>query len=204
MPAMTGPAAPRRPTAGRHRCATRGPRADPGAGIDLGRGPRASSFPADEPAVLGPGPHRRVRGSVAGAPSTAGALCCARTWLRSTTRWSRPAPTGASSPSCEPRRRPDYLDRGAGPDARGDRERGIGDGTVHELVLRHEHQHNETMLQTIELARLDGYRAGGAPAPAEAPSRPSPGSRWSRCRPARARSARRIQRLCLRQRAPPA
>jgi gamma-glutamyl hercynylcysteine S-oxide synthase len=29
-----------------------------------------------------------------------------------------------------------------------------GDGVIHELVLRHEHQHGETMLQTIELARL--------------------------------------------------
>jgi len=38
-------------------------------------------------------------------------------------------------------------------------ERGSGDGLLHELVLRHEQQHNETMLQAIELARL-------APAPA--------------------------------------
>ncbi|MGH2714666.1 MAG: SUMF1/EgtB/PvdO family nonheme iron enzyme, partial [Thermoleophilaceae bacterium] len=29
-----------------------------------------------------------------------------------------------------------------------------GDGLLHELVLRHEHQHGETMLQAIELARL--------------------------------------------------
>src|SRR5919108_553533 len=29
-----------------------------------------------------------------------------------------------------------------------------GDGYLHELVLRHEHQHGETMLQAIELARL--------------------------------------------------
>jgi gamma-glutamyl hercynylcysteine S-oxide synthase len=34
-------------------------------------------------------------------------------------------------------------------------ERGVGDGVLHELVLRHEQQHNETMLQTIQLARLD-------------------------------------------------
>src|ERR1035438_6885481 len=33
-------------------------------------------------------------------------------------------------------------------------DRGIGDGTLHELVIRHEHQHNETMLQTLQLARL--------------------------------------------------
>jgi iron(II)-dependent oxidoreductase len=34
-----------------------------------------------------------------------------------------------------------------------DRE-GVGDGLLHELVLRHEQQHTETMLQTMELARL--------------------------------------------------
>jgi iron(II)-dependent oxidoreductase len=33
----------------------------------------------------------------------------------------------------------------------------IGDGLLHELVIRHEHQHNETMLQTLQLARLSGY-----------------------------------------------
>ena len=36
-------------------------------------------------------------------------------------------------------------------------ERGIGDGILHELVLRHEQQHNETMLQTLQLARIEGY-----------------------------------------------
>jgi iron(II)-dependent oxidoreductase len=39
-------------------------------------------------------------------------------------------------------------------------ERGVGDGIVAELVLRHEQQHNETMLQTLELARLDGFSPG--------------------------------------------
>jgi gamma-glutamyl hercynylcysteine S-oxide synthase len=34
-------------------------------------------------------------------------------------------------------------------------ERGVDD--VHELVIRHEQQHNETMLQAIQLARLSGY-----------------------------------------------
>ena len=41
---------------------------------------------------------------------------------------------------------------------------GVGDGMVHELVIRHEQQHGETMLQTLALARLPGYRlstAGG-------------------------------------------
>jgi gamma-glutamyl hercynylcysteine S-oxide synthase len=46
-------------------------------------------------------------------------------------------------------------------------ERGVGDGLLHEMVLRHEHQHNETMLQTLQLAGLSDYRlAGRRPAPA--------------------------------------
>lgn len=36
-----------------------------------------------------------------------------------------------------------------------------GTGDLHELVLRHEQQHNETMLQTIQLARLEGYEPPG-------------------------------------------
>ncbi len=38
-------------------------------------------------------------------------------------------------------------------------QRGIGE--VHEMVVRHEQQHNETMLQTLQLARLAGYRLDG-------------------------------------------
>ncbi|MDQ6776369.1 MAG: ergothioneine biosynthesis protein EgtB [Actinomycetota bacterium] len=33
-----------------------------------------------------------------------------------------------------------------------------GDGVLHELVIRHEHQHNETMLQTLQIARLTDYK----------------------------------------------
>ncbi len=40
-------------------------------------------------------------------------------------------------------------------------ERGLGDGLLHEMVLRHEHQHDETMLQTLMLARLGGYELAG-------------------------------------------
>jgi iron(II)-dependent oxidoreductase len=36
-----------------------------------------------------------------------------------------------------------------------------GHSDVHELVLRHEQQHNETMLQTIQLAQLPGYEPVG-------------------------------------------
>jgi len=52
-------------------------------------------------------------------------------------------------------------------------ERGVGDGTLHEMVLRHEHQHNETMLQTVELARLADYAPAGVQALPE-PVKPAP------------------------------
>jgi gamma-glutamyl hercynylcysteine S-oxide synthase len=49
-------------------------------------------------------------------------------------------------------------------------ERGVGDGILHELVLRHEQQHNETMLQTMQLARLDpGLADGEAPQQTRSP-----------------------------------
>jgi iron(II)-dependent oxidoreductase len=48
--------------------------------------------------------------------------------------------------------------------------RGIGDGIVAELIVRHEQQHNETMLQTVQLAQLEGLGsfATGDAAPAGA------------------------------------
>jgi iron(II)-dependent oxidoreductase len=51
--------------------------------------------------------------------------------------------------------------------------RGIGDGTIAELIIRHEHQHNETMLQTLQLARLENLRFGRE----TAASPPPPASR---------------------------
>jgi iron(II)-dependent oxidoreductase len=50
------------------------------------------------------------------------------------------------------------------------RGQGIGDGSLHEMVTRHEHQHCETMLQTIQLARLEGYAQ--APRTAHTPGEP--------------------------------
>ncbi len=51
-------------------------------------------------------------------------------------------------------------------------ERGLEDATIPEMVLRHEHQHNETMFQTLQLARLDDYwlRGRREPPPAPAPA----------------------------------
>src|SRR5215218_592545 len=42
-------------------------------------------------------------------------------------------------------------------------ERGPGDGTLFEMVIRHEAQHNETMRQTLFLANLPGGYPTGAP-----------------------------------------
>jgi iron(II)-dependent oxidoreductase len=44
-------------------------------------------------------------------------------------------------------------------------QRGIGDGTLFELVIRHEHQHRETMLQTLQLARLESFAPAVPPDP---------------------------------------
>jgi gamma-glutamyl hercynylcysteine S-oxide synthase len=41
-------------------------------------------------------------------------------------------------------------------------QRGPGDGVITELVLRHELQHTETMLQTLALARVPGYQLPGS------------------------------------------
>ncbi len=54
-------------------------------------------------------------------------------------------------------------------------ERGVEDGFIHEMVIRHEHQHNETMLQTLELARLGGYDIPGRRAHPSAPGLLEPG-----------------------------
>ena len=54
-------------------------------------------------------------------------------------------------------------------------ERGTGNGELLELVLRHEQQHDETMLQAIELARLlpaPALARATAPAGARRPQRP--------------------------------
>ncbi len=51
-------------------------------------------------------------------------------------------------------------------------DQGVGDGIVAELIIRHEQQHNETMLQTLQLARLEHYRLDGRRGTARA-ARPS-------------------------------
>jgi iron(II)-dependent oxidoreductase len=55
-------------------------------------------------------------------------------------------------------------------------ERGAGDGVIAELIIRHELQHTETMLQTMELAHLRGF-APSERAPATAVSTPARSAR---------------------------
>jgi gamma-glutamyl hercynylcysteine S-oxide synthase len=47
---------------------------------------------------------------------------------------------------------------------------GIGDGFIAEMIVRHEQQHNETMLQTIQLAQLPGCDVQTPPTPPATPS----------------------------------
>ncbi len=65
-------------------------------------------------------------------------------------------------PFLRPSEARDYLEQVRARTLEVVQERGIGDGMVHEMVLRHEHQHGETMLQTLQLAELSDYRLGSA------------------------------------------
>ena len=90
----------------------------------------------------------------------------------STTRSRLRAPAAATCRS-RPGRGRDYLDevRSARCEVI-DRARRRATATIAELIVRHEQQHNETMLQTLQLARLDGYelrRADPHPRRATAP-----------------------------------
>ena len=53
-------------------------------------------------------------------------------------------------------------------------EQGVGDGFIAEMIIRHEQQHNETMLQTIQLAQLEGLAVTPAPTIASGPGVPAP------------------------------
>jgi iron(II)-dependent oxidoreductase len=55
---------------------------------------------------------------------------------------------------------------------------GIGDGIVFEMVVRHEHQHDETMLQTLQLAQLPDYELPGPEPHPTAPTAALTGFEW--------------------------
>jgi iron(II)-dependent oxidoreductase len=69
----------------------------------------------------------------------------------------------------------DYLDAVHGRTLEVLSARGVKDGLLHEMVVRHEQQHNETMLQTLQLAHLPGYALGARMEWVEA-TRSTPGS----------------------------
>ena len=167
------------PTADAIERPDRGPRAHAGAGrLGLRRRPRAGPLDADEPAGLGPGTHRGVRGPVARA-SVRRPTAAARRPGRGLRRVRDPAREARRARrSCGRREAREYLARGPRSHARRDRgARQSRDGSVHEMVLRHEHQHDETMLQTLQLARLERLRARGpSPGASGTALRRSPGS----------------------------
>ena len=136
---------------------------------------------------------RRAGGEAAAAP---------RARRRSTTRSRRRAPTAATCPSCDRGEALDYLADGARARARARRRATASATALHELVLRHEHQHAETMLQTIELARLDGTGRPGRRRGAARRAAGTPASSSSTSPPARSRIGRARRGLRLRQRAP--
>jgi iron(II)-dependent oxidoreductase len=67
-----------------------------------------------------------------------------------TPRWAR-----GELPLLRPPAAREYLDEVRGGALEATERHGPGDGVLHELAIRHEHQHNETMLQTLGLARLE-------------------------------------------------
>ena len=141
-----------------------GARAHPAAGRAADRGAAQPRLLADpQPARLGPRPHRQLRGALAGPasrrpradatassgasttrsrtrarPATSCRSCaatsCAPTWTRSASARSTCSTASSSSDADDPLLR---------------------DGFVYELILAHEHQHNETMLQLLQM--VDGY-----------------------------------------------
>jgi iron(II)-dependent oxidoreductase len=78
-------------------------------------------------------------------------------------------------PFLEPAAAREYLDQVRSRTLEVIDQRGVGDGLLHELVLRHEHQHSETMLQTLQLAELDDYRLPGEQAVPDGPDAPPSG-----------------------------
>ena len=137
----------------------RGPGRGPSLHAAAGGSPRrprarAHALADHEPARVGPRAHRRLRGPVAGPPPRRPGAAAARP--RRAVRRLRDAPlaSGAKrSCSTPPKPAPTWRRCASGSHARSP-DRGIGDGVLTELVVRHELQHSETMRQTLALAGL--------------------------------------------------
>jgi iron(II)-dependent oxidoreductase len=72
-----------------------------------------------------------------------------------------PRANRGSLPFLRPAEAREYLEQVRARTLQAIDDHGVADGLIHELVLRHEHQHNETMLQTIQLAGLPDYDLAG-------------------------------------------
>ena len=106
---------------------------------------------------MGSGPRRRLRGSVAQPPGR-GARTAARRPGRALRR-VRDAAEGARRPRVPARRRAARVHGGGARNVRSKRR--SDDGELHELVIRHELQHTETMLQAMTLAGILPPSFGG-------------------------------------------
>ena len=141
-----------------------GARADPAADRAARRRAAQHGLLADpQPARLGPRPHRQLRGALAGPDGSAGASRCDGDLGRFYDAIENPRTDPQRAP--DPARRRAALLHGRGPrtDARGPRRRrarrqrrsAARGGFIYEMLLAHEHQHNETMLQLLQM--VDGY-----------------------------------------------
>lgn len=178
---------PRGPEHGHRRRgrAGRDPPAHARAGeLDLRRGPGAGPFDAHEPAGLGSRPHRRLRGPLAGARY--GGRPLLREGLAEIyDAFETPRATRGQLAFLRSREAREYLAEVRERALEVIAARGVGDGATLELIIRHERQHNETMLQTIALARLDGLalaRSGRDQRAPDATTRAPPARRASTAR----------------------
>ncbi len=138
----------------------------------------AAARSADEPDPLGPGPHRALRGALAHPQPRradrvrrdAGALQP----VRASAQHARRAGAAGSRRSAAR----SWTRSAAGCSARlvsADFDAAnplLRDGYVYQMVLQHEYQHNETMLQTLQLKQGAPYRAARAARAAGAAARP--------------------------------
>ena len=112
---------------------------------------------------------------------------CAATWRRIRPVHARRAASAARCPICAARTpcatwKPCASERSACWRARTWATPGalLADGFVYELVLRHEQQHTETILQTLQIMTSEPY---GRPRGGVSPGRTGSRARWCSCRP---------------------
>ena len=172
----TDPRAEPHPRGGRRRAGV-GPRPVPGAARAAGRArPGGGALPADVAAGLGPRARRRLRGGVAAGRGRRRRRQRGPRSPRSTTPSSTRGRSGRPC-RCSARRRHGGTSGGprAGPrrarrDPVGGRDL-LADGFVYGMVVQHEHQHDETMLATLQLRGGPRSLPPDAPLP---PGRPVP------------------------------